>query len=158
MSEDDLLPGKGSYTAVYSREPDGAWIVYVRGHRHEIQSFARSLRTARENIREALSLWCDDAGSATIVDRVELEPALEEELAETEELARLHSVEQWLGARCDAPHSEIWTSLRRWVRSLKRSCGKGRDARSDGRPCGERFDCVFRSVRGRPAFTRRGAG
>lgn len=91
MADDDLLRGKGSYTAVYSREPDGAWVVYIRGHRHEIHSFARSLRTARENIRDALSLWYDDAGSATIVDRVELEPALEEELAETEELARLHS-------------------------------------------------------------------
>ena len=88
---DELLTGKGRYTAVYSREPDGAWIVYVRGHRHEIHTFARSLRTARENIRDALSLWYDDADSATIVDRVELEPALEEELAETEELARLHS-------------------------------------------------------------------
>lgn len=91
MADDDLLRGKGSYTAVYSREPDGAWVVYIRGHRHEIHSFARSLRTARENIRDALSLWYDDAGSATIVDRIELEPALEEELAETEELARLHS-------------------------------------------------------------------
>ena len=88
---DELLAGKGRYTAVYSREPDGAWIVYIRGHRREIHSFARSLRTARENIRDALSLWYDDADSATIVDRVELEPALEEELAETEELARLHS-------------------------------------------------------------------
>jgi len=91
MAADDLLPGKGTYTAVYSREPDGAWIVYIRGHRHEIHTFARSLRTARENIREALSLWYDDADSATIVDRIELDPALEEELAETEELARLHS-------------------------------------------------------------------
>ena len=91
MREDTLLPGMGAYTAVYSREPDGAWIVYVRGHRHEIHSFARSLRRARENIRDALSLWYDDARSATIVDRVELEPALEEELVETEELARLHS-------------------------------------------------------------------
>jgi DNA-directed RNA polymerase specialized sigma subunit len=91
MSDEELLPGRGTYTAVYSREPDGAWIVYIRGHRHEIHTFARSLRTARENIRDALSLWYDDAGSATVVDRVELEPALEEELAEAEELARLHS-------------------------------------------------------------------
>jgi DNA-directed RNA polymerase specialized sigma subunit len=91
MADDDLMPGKGTYKAVYSREPDGAWIVYIRGHRHEIHTFARSLRTARESIRGALSLWYDDADSATIVDRVELEPALEEELAATEELARLHS-------------------------------------------------------------------
>ena len=88
---DELLPGKGRYTAVYSREPDGAWIVYIRGHRHEIHTFARSLRRARENIRDALSLWYDDAETATIVDRVELESELGEEVAETEELARLHS-------------------------------------------------------------------
>jgi DNA-directed RNA polymerase specialized sigma subunit len=106
-----LLPGKGTYTAVYSREPDGAWIVYIRGHRHEIHSFARSLRRARENIRDALSLWYDDAATATIVDRVELEPALTEELAETEELARIHSdVSRKLAAR-----------RRRTVRALQKS-------------------------------------
>jgi DNA-directed RNA polymerase specialized sigma24 family protein len=91
MRDDTLLAGKGAYTAVYSREPDGTWIVYIRGHRHEIHTFARSLRTARESIRDALSVWYDDANSATIVDRIELEPALEEELAEAEELARRHS-------------------------------------------------------------------
>jgi len=91
MGDDGLLPGKGTYTAVYSREPDGAWVVYIRGHRHEIHTFARSLRTARESIRDALSLWYDDAGSSTIVDRIELGRALREELAEAEELARLHS-------------------------------------------------------------------
>ena len=111
MGHEELLPGKGTYTAVYSREPDGAWIVYIRGHRHEIHTFARSLRTARENIRDALSLWYDDADSATIVDRVELEPALEEELAEAEELARLHSdVSRKLAAK-----------RRRAVRVLQRS-------------------------------------
>jgi DNA-directed RNA polymerase specialized sigma24 family protein len=111
MSDEELLSGKGTYTAVYSREPDGAWIVYIRGHRHEIHTFARSLRTARENIRDALSLWYDDADSAAIVDRVELEPALEEELAEAEELARLHSdVSRKLAAK-----------RRRAVRVLQRS-------------------------------------
>ena len=110
MSE-DLLLGKGTYTAVYSREPDGAWIVYIRGHRHQIHSFARSLRKARENIREALSLWYDDTATARIVDRIELEPTLEEELAETEELAQLHSdVSRKLAAR-----------RRRTVQALQRS-------------------------------------
>lgn len=109
--DEEPMPGKGSYTAVYSREPDGAWIVYIRGHRHEIHSFARSLRKARENIRDALSLWYDDAAAATIVDRVELEPALKEELEETEELARIHSdVSRKLAAR-----------RRRTVRALQQS-------------------------------------
>ena len=109
--DEELLPGKGTYTAVYSREPDGVWIVYIRGHRHEIHTFARSLRKARENIRDALSLWYDDAEAATIVDRVELEPGLKEELAETEELARVHSdVSRKLAAR-----------RRRTVKALQRS-------------------------------------
>jgi DNA-directed RNA polymerase specialized sigma subunit len=111
MDDDGLLPGKGSYTAVYSREPDGAWIVYVRGHRHEIHTFARSLRRARENIRDALSLWYDDADTATIVDRVELAPALKEELATTEELARLHS----------EMSRELAAKRRRAVRALQKS-------------------------------------
>ena len=111
MDDDDLLPGKGSYTAVYSREPDGAWIVYVRGHRHEIHTFARSLRRARENIRDALSLWYDDADTATIVDRVELAPALKEELATTEELARVHS----------EMSRELAAKRRRAVRALQKS-------------------------------------
>jgi hypothetical protein len=29
MRDDTLLAGKGAYTAVYSREPDGAWVVYA---------------------------------------------------------------------------------------------------------------------------------
>jgi DNA-directed RNA polymerase specialized sigma subunit len=111
MDDDGLLPGKGSYTAVYSREPDGAWIVYVRGHRHEIHTFARSLRRARENIRDALSLWYDDADTATIVDRIELAPALKEELATTEELARLHS----------EMSRELAAKRRRAVRALQKS-------------------------------------
>ncbi|TNF60292.1 MAG: hypothetical protein EP303_07310 [Deltaproteobacteria bacterium] len=111
MDDDGLLPGKGSYTAVYSREPDGAWIVYVRGHRHEIHTFARSLRRARENIRDALSLWYDDADTATIVDRIELAPALKEELATTEELARLHS----------EVSRELAAKRRRAVRALQKS-------------------------------------
>ena len=111
MDDDVLLPGKGSYTAVYSREPDGAWIVYVRGHRHEIHTFARSLRRARENIREALSLWYDDADAATIVDRIEIAPALKEELAATEELARAHS----------EMSRELAAKRRRAVRALQKS-------------------------------------
>ena len=121
MSDEELLPGKGTYTAVYAREPDGAWIVYIRGHRHEIHTFARSLRTARENIRDALSLWYDDADSATIVDRVELEPGIEEELAEAEELARLHSdvsrkpetVDQVMLCRVAVPRWGTSSSVRR---------------------------------------------
>jgi predicted RNase H-like HicB family nuclease len=111
MRDDTLLAGKGAYTAVYSREADGAWIVYVRGHRHEVHSFARSLRRARENIRDALSLWYDDAETATIVDRVELASELKEELAATAEVGRRHS----------ALSKELAVKRRRVIRSLQRS-------------------------------------
>jgi len=111
MVDDDLLPGKGTYTAVYSREPDGAWIVYIRGHRHEIHSFARSLRRARENIRDALSLWYDDADAATIVDRIELDPDLKQELATTAEVARRHT----------ALSKELTAKRRRAIHSLQQS-------------------------------------
>jgi DNA-directed RNA polymerase specialized sigma subunit len=111
MGGDSLRSGKGTYTAVYSRELDGAWIVYVRGHRHEIHSFARSLRRARENIRDALSLWYDDADAATIVDRIELDPDLKQELATTAEVARRHR----------ALSKELAAKRRRAIRSLQQS-------------------------------------
>ncbi|MDX2462284.1 MAG: hypothetical protein QNM00_19595 [Gammaproteobacteria bacterium] len=111
MGDDALLRGKGTYTAVYSREVDGAWIVYIRGHRHEIHSFARSLRRARENIRDALSLWYDDAEGATIVDRIDLAPALKQELVATAELARRHGTIS----------KELATKRRRAIRSLQES-------------------------------------
>jgi len=111
MGDESLLSGKGTYTAVYSREPDGAWLVYIRGHRHEIHSFARSLRRARENIRDALSLWYDDADAATIVDRVELDRDLKQELATIAEVARRHT----------AVSEELRAKRRRAIRSLQRS-------------------------------------
>jgi len=111
MRDETLLPGKGTYTAVYSREPDGGWIVYVRGHRHEIHSFARSLRRARENVRDALCLWYDDAETATIVDRVELDPNLKQELATTAEVVRRHN----------AVSKELTAKRRRAIRSLQQT-------------------------------------
>jgi DNA-directed RNA polymerase specialized sigma subunit len=62
-------------------------------------------------IRDALSLWYDDADTATIVDRIELAPALKEELATTEELARLHS----------EMSRELAAKRRRAVRALQKS-------------------------------------
>jgi len=90
MGDDALLRGKGTYTAVYSREPDGVWIVYIR---------------------DALSLWYDDAEGATIVDRIELAPALKQELVATTELARRHG----------AISKELAMKRRRAIRSLQES-------------------------------------
>ena len=90
MGDDALLRGKGTYTAVYSREPDGVWIVYIR---------------------DALPLWYDDAEGATIVDRIELAPALKQELVATTELARRHG----------AISKELAMKRRRAIRSLQES-------------------------------------
>ena len=67
---DELWPGKGVYTAIYTRERDGTWTAQIEGHENEIHAFGRSLSKARAMIREVLGLWYDDAEDATIEDRV----------------------------------------------------------------------------------------
>ena len=82
-SADELSRGRGKYTAVYQRS-EGSWIVEVR----EIPSchtYARSLSRARGRIRQALSLWVDDAGTATIVDRIELPASVQRRIATAQE-------------------------------------------------------------------------
>ena len=60
-----------SYRVVLERDESGAWIASVPDvpgcHTH-----GRSLVEARRRIREALSLWVDDAGCAVLVDNVRL--------------------------------------------------------------------------------------
>lgn len=59
------------YTVVYERDPAGAWLARVRGvsgcHTH-----GRTVKQARVRIREALSLWIDDADTATLSDEIRL--------------------------------------------------------------------------------------
>lgn len=60
-----------SYRVVLERDESGAWIARVPAvpgcHTH-----GRSLVEAKRRVREALSLWVDDAGCAELVDDVRL--------------------------------------------------------------------------------------
>jgi predicted RNase H-like HicB family nuclease len=61
----------GKYRVVFERDESGVWIARVprvRGcHTH-----GRTLDQARRRIREALSLWVDDAESAELIEDVRL--------------------------------------------------------------------------------------
>lgn len=59
------------YTVIYERDPAGAWLARVRGIAG-CHSYGRTLEQARVRIREALSLWVDDAGAATLRDEIRL--------------------------------------------------------------------------------------
>jgi predicted RNase H-like HicB family nuclease len=72
---------KKTYVAVYERDPDDAWNVWIKGL-DGCQTYGRSLRQARARIREALAAWLDcepdtltirdelPASVASIADRV----------------------------------------------------------------------------------------
>jgi predicted RNase H-like HicB family nuclease len=73
------------YKAVYTREPDGWWVVdvpQVRG----CHSQGRTIDQARERVREALALFVDDAGTAEIVDEIRLPKRVQNDVATTREL------------------------------------------------------------------------
>jgi predicted RNase H-like HicB family nuclease/predicted RNA binding protein YcfA (HicA-like mRNA interferase family) len=62
---------QGRYTVVYERDESGAWNAHVP----EVpgcHTYGRSLRQARERIREALGLWVDDADQAELVPDIRL--------------------------------------------------------------------------------------
>lgn len=60
-----------NYRAVYKREDDGRWTVAVP-QVPGCHSYGRTIDQARERIREALSLFVDDAENMEIVDDVQL--------------------------------------------------------------------------------------
>lgn len=60
-----------SYTAIFERDPDGRWTVSaaeVKG----CHSYGRSIDEARRHLRDALSLFVEDADRAEIVDDIRL--------------------------------------------------------------------------------------
>ena len=59
------------YTVSYERDPGGAWLARVRGV-HGCHTHGRTLEQARVRIREALALWVDDAGTASLRDEIRL--------------------------------------------------------------------------------------
>jgi predicted RNase H-like HicB family nuclease len=59
------------YRVVFERDESGAWIVSVPGI-PGCHTYGRSLGQARRRIREALSLWIDDAQSAELEEEIRL--------------------------------------------------------------------------------------
>jgi predicted RNase H-like HicB family nuclease len=60
-----------AYRIVLERDETGAWIARVRGVRGA-HTYGRTLDQARRRIREALSLWVDDAEDAELVEEIRL--------------------------------------------------------------------------------------
>ena len=59
------------YVVTYDRDESGAWIAQVQGV-PEAHTYGRTIDQARERVREALSLWKNDARRAEVVDEVHL--------------------------------------------------------------------------------------
>lgn len=61
----------GKYRVILERDESGAWIARVPSIRG-CHTHGRTLEQARRRIREALSLWVDDAQSADLVEDIRL--------------------------------------------------------------------------------------
>src|SRR5215204_7701437 len=61
----------GKYRVVFERDGSGAWIARVPRVRG-CHTYGRTLQQARRRIREALSLWVEDADSVELVEDVRL--------------------------------------------------------------------------------------
>lgn len=64
----------GRYRVVFERDEDGAWIARVPSVRG-CHTHGRTIEQARGRVREALSLWVDDADDAELVEEVRLPPS-----------------------------------------------------------------------------------
>lgn len=63
------------YTATYTHEDDGWWTVRIQ-EVQGVHSQGRSISQARNRVREALSLFVDDADTAEITDDIKLPPVV----------------------------------------------------------------------------------
>lgn len=61
----------GKYRVVFERDESGAWIARVPSV-PGCHTYGRTLSQARRRIREALSLWVEDADSADLVEDIRL--------------------------------------------------------------------------------------
>lgn len=68
------------YNVVIRRDESGAWIATVPRIKG-CHTYGRTLDGAKRRIREALSLWVDDAGSATLTFDVRIPAAAREAVA-----------------------------------------------------------------------------
>jgi predicted RNase H-like HicB family nuclease len=60
-----------AYRVVIERDESGAWIAHVRGLRG-CHTYGRTLDQVRRRIREALSLWVEDADTAELAEEIRL--------------------------------------------------------------------------------------
>ncbi|MGH3082165.1 MAG: type II toxin-antitoxin system HicB family antitoxin [Gaiellaceae bacterium] len=60
-----------AYRVVIERDETGAWIAHVRAVRG-CHTYGRTLDQVRRRIREALSLWVEDAETAELVEEIRL--------------------------------------------------------------------------------------
>lgn len=82
-----------SYTVVYRRDEDGWWAASVRGVRG-CRTQGRTIEQARERVREALSLFVEDAESAELVDDVKLPPEAKAAMRRYRDARKRADVEQ----------------------------------------------------------------
>ena len=61
----------GEYRVIFERDESGAWIARVPSVRG-CHTHGRTLEQARRRVREALSLWVDDAESAELIEDIRL--------------------------------------------------------------------------------------
>jgi predicted RNase H-like HicB family nuclease len=71
MSRKELASKPGHYKVIYERDESGAWLARVPSVRG-CHTYGRTLDQARRRIREALSLWVDDADKAEFDEEVRL--------------------------------------------------------------------------------------
>lgn len=106
------------YRAVYKRDPDGRWIVTIPRVKG-CHTYGRTIDQARERVREALSLYVDDARHAVIEDDVRLPSKI------GGVIRRAHT----LRARVAAARAEAESAEREAVATLRRDLKIGhRDA------------------------------
>ncbi len=107
-----------TYKAVFERDESGAWIVRVP-QVPGCHTYGRTLDQARRRIREALSLWVDDAEDAVIEEEIRL-PAAARHALERAKRAR---------ARAERERSRAQEETERTARALLDEVGIGmRDA------------------------------
>jgi predicted RNase H-like HicB family nuclease len=77
------------YRVVLQRDETGAWIAHVRGVRG-CHTYGRTLDQVRRRIREALSLWVEDAETAEFVEEIRL-PSEARQAIRRSSTARTHA-------------------------------------------------------------------
>jgi predicted RNase H-like HicB family nuclease len=84
---------EGSYRAVFERDTNGAWLARVPNVRG-CHTYGRTLEEARRRLREALSLWVEDAESAELVEKVRLPAEIRSSIRQHEASRRRAELER----------------------------------------------------------------